>query len=124
MRGRNAVKRSFVSLSSPPWIDPTSSLAVIFLRQSSLREGKDNDLVGIEAQLLDANEVLCLDARNQVRFGIAGDGTLIDDLGTATGSRVVELYNGRALIRVKLNHGKSEVSASSKDLPTAFLQVV
>jgi beta-galactosidase len=79
--------------------------------------------VTIEARLFDEKRVLCLDARNVVRFGIAGDGTLIDDLGTDTAARVVELYNGRAMITIKRNGGKSEVSVSSKDIPTAFLQI-
>ena len=38
---------------------------------------------------------------------LAGDGKLIDNQGTSSGSRIVELYNGRAIIRVKLNDGKS-----------------
>jgi beta-galactosidase len=48
---------------------------------------------------------------------------LIDDLGTDTASRVVELYNGRALISMKRNGGKSQVSVSSKEIPSAFLNV-
>src|SRR4051794_23381995 len=67
--------------------------------------------------------VLCLDARNVVRFGIAGDGTLIDDLGTNRGARVVELCNGRAVITLKGNGGKSQASVSSRDIPSAFLQI-
>jgi beta-galactosidase len=89
-----------------------------------LREiGRQGDLVTLETQLHDEKGLLCLDARNQVRFELAGDGTLMDDLGTNTASRVVELYNGRALIRVKRNAGKSQVSVSSRELPSAFLDV-
>lgn len=92
--------------------------------QLRLRElGRNADTVTIEAQLLDANGVLCLDARNPVRFGVAGQGTLLDDLGTNTGSRGVELYNGRAMISLKRNGGKSEVSVWSKDVTTAFLEI-
>ena len=92
--------------------------------QLQLREaGRKGDLVTIEAQLLDANSVLCLDARNQVHFGIGGDGALIDDLGTNTASRVVELYNGRALITLKRNAGKSQISISSNGIPAAFVEV-
>ena len=92
--------------------------------QLRLRElNRNADTVTIETQLFDANGVLCLDARNQVRFGIAGDGTLIDDLGTDTGARVVELYNGRAVTSLKRNGGKSEVSVSAKDIPTTFLEI-
>jgi len=74
----------------------------------------------VEAQLVDAKGVLCLDARNVVRFGIAGDGRLIDNLGTSTTSRKVELYNGRAEISVE-SEGKFVVSVSADALPTAFL---
>ncbi len=49
----------------------------------------------VEARLFDANRIQCLDARQRVRFGITGDGRLLDNLGTSTGSREVELYNGR-----------------------------
>jgi len=85
--------------------------------------GRKEDAVTIEVRLLDGNGVLCLDARNQVRFAIAGDGTLIDNLGTGTGSRVLELYNGRAMITLKRNGGKSQVSVSSKAVPSAFLEI-
>ncbi|HKT24193.1 MAG TPA: glycoside hydrolase family 2 TIM barrel-domain containing protein [Terriglobales bacterium] len=89
-----------------------------------LREfSRNGDLVTVETQLFDATGVLCLDARNQIRFGISGDGALIDDLGTDTASRVVELYNGRAMISIKRNGGKSEVSVSAKDIPTALLEI-
>jgi beta-galactosidase len=85
--------------------------------------GRRGDNVTVEAQLLDGNGLLCLDARNVVHFGIAGESVLIDDLGTSIAARVVELYNGRAMITLKRNGAKSEVSVSSKDIPTAFLQV-
>jgi beta-galactosidase len=84
---------------------------------------RNGNAVTIEARLLDAAGVLCLDARNVVRFGIAGDGTLIDDLGTNRGARVVELCNGRAVITLKRNGGNSQASVSSKDIPSAFLQI-
>ena len=81
------------------------------------------DRIVVEAQLTDASGILCLDARNAVRFAVAGDGELIGDLGINTAARVVELYNGRAMISLLHKGGKSHVSVSSKDIPTAFLQV-
>jgi beta-galactosidase len=84
-------------------------------------ESRDGDTVTVRTNLLDAKGVVCLDARNFVRFGITGDGQLLDNLGTSRGSRKVQLYNGRALIDVKLNQGRSVISVSSKGLPTAFL---
>jgi beta-galactosidase len=56
-----------------------------------------------------------------VRFRIAGDGRLLDNLGTSTGARKVELYNGRALIGVERGGGAAVVSVSSEGLPTALL---
>jgi beta-galactosidase len=67
---------------------------------------RDAGAVTLEARLLDAKGVQCLDARNAVRFALAGDGELIQNLGTGTASRQVELYKGRALIRARLKKGK------------------
>lgn len=78
------------------------------------------DIATIEVKLFDANKVMCLDAKNVVTFGLAGDGKLMDNLGTASGSRVVELQNGRAIIRVKLNAGSSIASVKCDKIPTAF----
>ncbi len=78
------------------------------------------DVVTVEARLVDAKGILCLDARNVVRFALAGDGRLIDNLGTSITARKVELYNGRAEISVQ-RKGRSVVSVSSDGLPTAFL---
>ncbi|HEU4934239.1 MAG TPA: glycoside hydrolase family 2 TIM barrel-domain containing protein [Pyrinomonadaceae bacterium] len=77
---------------------------------------------GVEVKLVDAKGVQCLDARNFVRFALAGDGELIDNLGTSTTARKVQLYNGRAQISVQ-RKGKSVVSVSCEGLPTAFLTI-
>ncbi|HWW77431.1 MAG TPA: hypothetical protein VNZ44_18660, partial [Pyrinomonadaceae bacterium] len=66
--------------------------------------------------------VPCLDARNVVRFGLTGDGRLLDNLGTSTGARKVELYNGRARISAELK-GAAVASVSAEGLPTAFLKL-
>lgn len=80
-------------------------------------------MVTIEAKLFDRSGVLCLNARNRVRFGLTGGGKLNDNLGTSTGSRVIELYNGRAGISLFLGSQPSVVSVSSEGLPEAFLHV-
>jgi len=80
------------------------------------------DVATVEAQLVDAKGILCLDARNVVRFGITGDGRLIDNLGTSTTARKVELYNGRAQISVEAKE-TAVVSVSSEGLPTALLNI-
>ncbi|MBE3098654.1 MAG: glycoside hydrolase family 2 protein, partial [Planctomycetes bacterium] len=66
-----------------------------------LREAsRKGEVVVVEAAIVDGNGALCLDARHVVRFGLAGDGRLVDNLGTPGGSRVIELANGRARIRL------------------------
>ena len=78
------------------------------------------NIATIEVSMHDAKNTLCLNARNVVVFGLTGDGKLIDNMGTSSGARKVELYNGKASIKVKLNTGRSIASVESKGLPTAF----
>ena len=82
-----------------------------------------NDIYTVEAQALDKDGVPCLDAANTVRFGIVGDGQLFDNLGTAHGSRVVQLANGRAQISLQLTARKAVVSVASEGFTTQFLNV-
>jgi beta-galactosidase len=84
---------------------------------------EENGIATVQVKLYDDKNVQCLDAVNFVRFGLAGDGELIDDLGTSTGSRYVQMYNGRAIIRIKTNKGKNAVSAKVEGLPTALIQL-
>ena len=85
--------------------------------------GEENGVATIEVKLFDDKNVQCLDAANWVRFGLTGDGKLIDDLGTSSGSRLVQLYNGRAIIRVQTNNGKSVASAKIAGIATTFLNL-
>ena len=69
--------------------------------------------------------VPCLDAVNYIEFGLAGDGQLIENQGTSTGSRKVQAYNGRAAIRVDKRKGESVVSVRC-DIPevkTVFVRL-
>ena len=81
---------------------------------------KEADVATLEVKLFDEAGIQCLDATNWVNFGLTGDGRLIDDLGTSSGSRKVQAYNGRAIIKVKLNKGKSVASVKSEGMPTIF----
>lgn len=76
----------------------------------------------VQAELVDAAGVRCLDSRAQVRFEVAGDATMIDNLGTPTGSRVVQVYNGRAELTLKTT-GVAVVSVSTANLTPAFLNL-
>jgi beta-galactosidase len=92
--------------------------------QLELREiARRGDTVTLEAKLRDSKGVQCLDSRSRVRFGLDGDGGLVDNLGVCNGSRVVELYNGRAEIGLRTNGGKSVFSASLKDVRAVFLTI-
>ena len=71
----------------------------------------------------DDKNIQCLDATNWIRFGLTGDGKLIDDLGTSSGSRYVQMYNGRVIIRVQKNNGKSVISAKVDGVSTVFLNL-
>jgi beta-galactosidase len=84
-------------------------------------DGKET--VTVEATLYDAAGVLCLDARNRIRFSIAGLGTLIDNRGTARASRVVEFANGRAEISVVRKDGASVVAVETTGIQPAFCNV-
>jgi len=86
--------------------------------------GRTDNTVTLQARIFDTNGVQCLDAANLIRFGVTGDATLRDNTGTSTGSRAVQLYNGRAQIGVTLgNGGEAVVSVSSENIPTAFLRI-
>ena len=82
---------------------------------------EQNGVATLQAALLDANGVRCLDSQNVLRFSLAGDGALLDDLGTSSGSRQVQAYNGRAIIRVKTAGGTSVAAVASEGLPSALL---
>jgi len=82
---------------------------------------EENGVATVQVKLLDNNNVLCLDAVNWVHFSLAGDGNLIDDQGTSSGSRKVQVYNGRAIIRIQTNGGKNTAAVKSDGLPTSIL---
>ena len=84
---------------------------------------RDAKTATLEATLYDANGVLCLDAKNVVRFSLAGGGRLIDNLGTSTGSRVVEMYNGRARISIERKGVASSVGAISEGMSPSFVSI-
>ncbi len=81
---------------------------------------QQDDVATVEVKLFDDKGVQCLDAINWITFGLTGDGKLIDNQGTSSGSRKVQAYNGRAIIKVKLSKGQSAVSVSAEGLKTVF----
>jgi beta-galactosidase len=90
--------------------------------EAGVVEMQHEAVMSVEARLVDKDGILCLDARNVVRFDLVGDGRLLDNLGTSTGARKIELYNGRAMITLART-GKVVVSVSSEGIKTAFLEL-
>ena len=80
-------------------------------------------VVEVEAQLVDEKGTRCLDSRIFVYFDIAGDGELIQNQGTVTGSRKVQARNGRAQIRVRTNQGTSCVAVKADHVQTSFVTI-
>ncbi|HEY0997544.1 MAG TPA: glycoside hydrolase family 2 TIM barrel-domain containing protein [Gemmatimonadaceae bacterium] len=54
----------------------------------------------LEATLVDAQGRTCQDCEQRIYFSHQGAGRMAADLGTPTGSRVIEAANGRAAIRI------------------------
>ncbi len=80
------------------------------------------DVITVEARAYDPSNVWCLDATNIVRFSLAGEGRLLDNLGTDRGSRVVQLANGRAWISAQLS-GPAMAGVASDGLDPVFLKL-
>jgi len=80
-------------------------------------------VIAVRVQLLDEKNIPCLDAADFLNFGLAGEGALIDDQGTSTGSRYVQACNGRSLIRVRAQQGRAVISVKAGSLPTVFLNL-
>jgi beta-galactosidase len=97
------------------WSDPAKLLV------EKIKE--NNETITVQVKILDQANVPCLDAANWIYFSLTGDGSLIDNLGTSSGSRKVQAYNGRAVISIKHNDGKNVVCVKSPSLPTIFLSL-
>ena len=90
------------------------------MKIASYPEG--NNIIRVEAQLTDEKGVPCLDAANLISFEIAGDGKLLQNLGTSTGSRKVQAYNGKAIIRAQVTDA-CYVSVQSDGIKTVYTQL-
>lgn len=84
---------------------------------------EDHNSVWIMAELRDQNGILSLNSSDFIYFEIAGDGTLIKNQGTSSGSSKVQAYNGQAKIKVLKNKGKSVIAVKSKGLKTALISI-
>lgn len=83
---------------------------------------ENDNIYKVTVQLVDENGVPCLDSKTFITFGITGDGELIQNQGTATGSRKVQARNGRAMIRVRRS-GKACVSVKAAGMPAKMIMI-
>ncbi|WEA01887.1 glycoside hydrolase family 2 TIM barrel-domain containing protein [Mucilaginibacter sp. SJ] len=83
----------------------------------------ENGFATVQVKVLDKNGIQCLDAVNWISFSLSGDGILQDDLGTSSGARKVQAYNGRVIIKVQTQNGKSVVGVQSPGLQTVFINL-
>ena len=79
--------------------------------------------IDVEVEAVDASGRLCLDCEKTIVFSLAGEGTLLDNLGTSRGSRKVQFTNGKAGIRVRAEAGAAVVGATCIGLEPLFLTV-
>jgi beta-galactosidase len=103
-----------LTYQTEPWDNPA--------RLSLTRTQLKSDIVTVEAKLLDAKGVLCLDSSSSVRFSLTGTGTLIDNLGTTRASRELQLSNGRAEISV-VRRGTCTIEATPEGMPATSLRL-
>jgi len=83
----------------------------------------EGEVITVQAQIVDDTNTPCLDAKDWIYFGSTGDGQLIVDQGTSTGSKKVQAYNGRALIKLRLPSGRAVVSGRMEGSKSALLTI-
>lgn len=79
--------------------------------------------VWIEAELRDANGVLCLDSKDYFYFDSIGSGSLVSNQGTSSGSKKVQAKNGKAKIKLQKNESDNIVSVKTDTLETVFINI-
>ena len=98
-----------------PW-GPASRMAV---RAVPAGDGRTR----IDVEVLDMLGRRCLDDKRFIRFQIAGDGTLIKNMGTVNGSSKVQATNGTASIFVEPGEGRSVIAVLAEGLKTQTLSL-
>jgi len=114
-KGRSTVKDELTfEYQTAKWKTPAKLFARVLDRQRGIAT--------VEVLVHDEDGLLCLDASNWIRFSVAGDGRLIDNLGTSSGARLVQAYNGRALIRVNIG-GNAVVGAHAEGMRAVLVEI-
>jgi beta-galactosidase len=113
VKGQDVVDSLQLEYQTQKWGEPV---------QLELKEIEiDDESSWLEVKAYDKNHVFCPDARNVVRFSVAGEASLIGDQGTANGSSEVQLSNGRAKIRSRKEGKIYSAVVQSEGLETGVL---
>lgn len=91
------------------WEEP----AAIRLTQTRI----DSERIKIQAEIVDRNGTRCLNANQFIRFGCTHPQAMIQNLGSAQGSRRIQAANGLAYIYVKAQEVMCTVSATNEQYP-------
>ncbi len=90
--------------------------------EMSYKPIEKSDTVLIQAQIKDEKGIRCLDSQKEIEFQLLGEGKLIQNMGTSTGSRKIQASNGRASIKAIVK-GKCMVSVKVEGLPIHFMSI-
>lgn len=78
----------------------------------------------IVATVVDKKGQRCLDYNRRVYFSSDGSGKLVDEIGTPTGSRIIEFASGRAAIEfVPVPGERAVIEARNQDFKCAYLTI-
>jgi len=77
----------------------------------------------VEIITVDKEGVICLDAKNWVKFSYVGNGKMNDNMGVYGGAHKIQLANGRAAMRVKHGNGSGILCVAVNGLSPAFIFV-
>jgi beta-galactosidase len=83
----------------------------------------DEKYTWIEIELVDKHGTICLNSREYIRFDMLGDGKLLVNQGTSTGSRRVQAFNGRGRVMFEKGRGKAQVLVTVEGIKQILVEV-
>ena len=79
----------------------------------------------ITAIVVDKQGQQCLDYSKRIYFSADGSGKLLENLGTNTGSSIIEAANGKAQIEFKPSgNGRDVIEARNQDFKGSYLIIL
>ncbi|MDR1274667.1 MAG: DUF4982 domain-containing protein [Odoribacteraceae bacterium] len=77
----------------------------------------------IEVELVDRQGIVCVTSREYIRFDMLGDGKLLVNKGTPTGSKRVQAFNGRGKVLFEKGNGKSYILIRVNGIKNVFVEI-